>query len=59
MEKKLWIVVHTHRFGTSTYLVRAKRCPSIKRVVKKCEIDYEPDREESIEIDPAGEPVEM
>lgn len=59
-QKKLWLVTHTHRFGHSTYLVRAHRCPSLKRLIKVLEIDFEPDREdEALEVELMGEPVEM
>lgn len=50
MEKKLFVVVHEHRFGTTTYMVRSKRMPREKVVVEKCEIDFEPDRGEVITI---------
>lgn len=41
--KKLFVVVHTHRFGTSTYMVRSMMYPRVNVVVEKCEIDFEPD----------------
>jgi hypothetical protein len=58
-EKTLFIVMHTHRFGTDQYLVRAKKMPREGDVVKKCEIDFEPDRGEYIEIDVAGKIIDI
>ncbi len=61
MEKKLFIVMHSHRFGTTTYMVRSKRMPNEDMVVEKCEINFEPKRGEVItiaEID-EGEIVEI
>lgn len=60
-EKSLFVVIHEHRFGVSTYLVRSERRPSETRVIEACEIDFEPMREEVItiaEVDD-GEVVEI
>jgi hypothetical protein len=58
-EKQIFTVVHTHRHGTSIYVVRAARKPSVKRVVKKLKLDFEPDRDEFIDIDMCDLVVEM
>jgi len=58
-QKKLFIVKHTHRFGATYYLVRAKKLPRVGDVVRKCEIDYEPDRGEYVEVEVAGNILEM
>lgn len=44
--KNLYIVVHKHRYGESAYVVRSKKMPTIKKVVKVCKIDFEPERED-------------
>ena len=54
-------MVHEHRFGTSTYMVRSRGIPGEKKVVEACEIDFEPNRGEVItiaEVD-EGEVVEI
>lgn len=48
--KKLFVVVHEHRFGTSTYMVRSKTMPGERKVVEACELDFEPNRGEVITI---------
>lgn len=49
--KRLYTVTHHHRHGNSTYLVYCKDLPSEQEVIKYCKIDFEPDREEYIDID--------
>ena len=49
-DKRLFVVVHEHRFGTSTYMVRSRGIPGEKKVVEACEIDFEPNRGEVITI---------
>ena len=43
-------MVHTHRFGVSEYTVRSNKYPNQFNVIEKCEIDFEPDRGETITI---------
>jgi hypothetical protein len=50
----LFIAIHTYKYGTETYLVEAKREPSLSQVIRACDIDFEPDREEYLEICEAG-----
>ncbi len=51
MKIKFWIVLYSHRHGINTYVVMAKRKPTEKQIIRTCEIsDFEPDREENIEI---------
>lgn len=45
-----YIILHNHRFGTTAYVVKASKLPTEKEVVKALGIDFEPDREEYIEI---------
>lgn len=52
----LYIVIHTHRHGISTYLVRCDRQPSHDEVIYACDIDFEDDRDdEFLEVTPAGD----
>lgn len=41
-----YIVLHDHRHGTDSYLVRCDREPTIDEVVKALELDFEEDRED-------------
>ena len=51
MFEELYIVIHGHRYGTSVYLVRSNHYPTDKEVIKYCKILFEPEREESLNID--------
>lgn len=51
---KIYMVLHCHRHGVSRYLLKAVREPTKSEVIAFLDIDYEPDREESIEIECAG-----
>jgi len=57
--RALYAVCHTHRHGTSAFLVRADHFPTEEEVVKACGIDYEPERDETIEISEAGEVLDI
>lgn len=46
----VYVVLHTHRFGTSVYLVRSPYPPTEDDVVATLQLDFEPDREEQIDI---------
>jgi hypothetical protein len=46
----LWAVVHTHRHGTDVRFATAAREPTEAQVVRCLEIDFEPQRDELIEI---------
>ena len=53
MEKKLWLVMHTHRHGHDHYLIELEERPSLDAVIERFVIDYEDDREdENLEIIP-------
>lgn len=51
------IITHTHRHGTSNYFVNfvGKGHLTEKKVIKACDIDFEPDREEYIDIEKVDE----
>ncbi len=48
--KRLMTVLHAHRHGVTSYLIRASKIPTEKQLVKKLEIDFKPDRDEFIEV---------
>jgi hypothetical protein len=50
MTDQLYIVLHTHRFGSSTYVVKSDRMPTELQVIRCLELDYEGTRDESIAI---------
>ena len=50
LQKDLYIALHSHRFGYSSYIIRCNRYPSVDEVIDLCNIDFESDREEDIEI---------
>lgn len=54
---QLYIVVHHHEFGASTRLVRCARFPLEEEVVEACGFDFEPDKNEYIDIDPSSEKI--
>lgn len=47
----LYAVIHSHRYGTTAYLVRSTKQPTEEQVVEACDIQFEPEREEHIDID--------
>ena len=47
---KNYIIIHRHKYGSSVYLGEAETLPTEKQVVKTFDIDFEPDKEEYIEI---------
>ena len=52
---KLYGVCHNHEYGGSIYLVWADHDPSEREIVAACGMDFEPNREEWIDIDPISE----
>jgi hypothetical protein len=54
-KKTLWVAVHHHRHGTDAFLFRTDHEPELEEVVTKCKIDFEPEREEYIDIDAVGD----
>lgn len=55
VEKRLMIVHHSHRHGDSVYLIKASEVPSEEELVERLGIDFEPDREEFIEVTDNGD----
>ena len=56
MEPKKYLLIHTHRFGTSHAIflaegfnpLKIKNNKQIKALTKICGLDYEPEREEEL-----------
>ncbi len=46
-----YIILHVHRHGTSRWLVRCGHEPTIAEIVDALAIDFEPDCDESVEIE--------
>lgn len=55
MEHRLWLLTHSHRQGISHYPIVAKSKPNPHRMVKRLGIDFEPDRDENVEIEELDE----
>ncbi len=51
VDNDLYTVRHSHRHGESTYVIKSDHLPTQEEVIEKLDIDFEPDREEFIEID--------
>ena len=49
----LYTVVHEYRNGMSPYLVLSTKLPELDELVEALKIDFEPEREESITVEPA------
>ncbi len=59
MKKTLYGIYHSYEYGYSMYLVKANHEPLVEEVVKACRIDFEPDRDGYIDIEPMGKPIEI
>lgn len=46
----LWIILHSHEYGTSTGLIRADHEPGEYECVTALGLDFEPEKGESIEV---------
>lgn len=49
--RSFWTALHSHRHGNSIYVVESDHQPSEEEVVKVLGIDFEPGRNETIDID--------
>lgn len=58
-KNRLFQVTHSHRHGISTYLVMADKEPSEEALIKALEIDYEPEREETLEVEEITQITEL
>ena len=54
-KKQLYILVHNHKYGISTYPVLSNHFPTVEEIVKIWKIDFEPDREEWVNVEEAEE----
>ena len=55
----LYVIIHHHRHGVTTYLVRSDHIPGEDEVIRECDIDFEPDREEYIDIEQCDDIKEL
>lgn len=63
-EPQLFILLHRHEYGTSTYPFRyvpteALPYPSLARLVQHLQIDFEPAKDEEIELETSFEILEL
>jgi len=56
---RLFIVTFSHEYGTDAWLVRSHKKPTIEQVVKRFDVDFEEEKNESIGIDDVGPIEEM
>ena len=56
MKKQLFIAIHSHRHGLTLYPVLSAHLPSQEEIIKLWDVDFEPDRDETIDIEEVGEP---
>jgi len=59
MRKELYIAVHHHHYGISVYPVLSDHLPSEEEIIKVWNIDFEPDKDEYIDIEPSGRVKEI
>lgn len=59
VQEHLFIVLHQHEFGTSAHLALATREPTTEEAIKAFEINFEPEKEDFLEIVVAGAPVRI
>jgi hypothetical protein len=59
MGKELYIAVHHHGYGISVFPVLSDHLPSQEEIIKVWNIDFEPDKDEYIDIEPSGKPKEI
>lgn len=50
--RRPYVIAHEHRFGTSTYLAWFKQQPSEAEAAASLDSEFEPDREETLTIEP-------
>ena len=48
--KKLYIAVHTYKYGSEVYAIMSDHEPKEKEFIKAWNINFEPEREEYIEL---------
>ena len=49
--RRLYSIVHTHRHGTSHYLLESDHAPTQEETIRALALDYEPDKGEALDID--------
>ena len=51
----LYIVTHTHAYGSTSYLVSSDAFPTAKQIARELAINFEPSKSETLEIDSLSE----
>ena len=49
---QVYLALHHHRHGVDGYVLRCKTMPTTEEIIAHLDDDYEPDRDESIEVLP-------
>jgi hypothetical protein len=50
-----YVVTHLHEYGASSYVVTSDEFPTVKQTVRELDINFEPSKSETIEIDTLSE----
>lgn len=51
VDTSLWVLIHQHKYGEAVYPFTANAEPEVNETLaKQLGIDYEPDRDETIEL---------
>ena len=50
MNKTIYACIHTHKYGVEIYLAKSATRPRKKQFVEHFNIDFEPDKEEFLDI---------
>lgn len=58
-KNQLYIAVHHHKYGESVFPVRSDHFPLEEEVINAWDIDFEPDKDEYICIEPSCEAIEI
>lgn len=51
----LYIVTHTHAYGSTSYLVSSDAFPTAKQIARELAINFEPGKSETLEINSLSE----
>lgn len=50
VDTNFWVAIHTHRHGMDIYPFTSDTEPNNEAIIAACDIEFEPDREEYIDI---------
>jgi hypothetical protein len=46
-----YIVVHSHEYGISTFIVESEKSPTVRQLIRCLDLNFEPDKSEQIQVD--------